>query len=67
MVLAFEIFRSSGRWESLCEEVLEWANAHVTKDTLVSISMSESGRSFGDTAGTIVVWYWKQPDATGRT
>jgi hypothetical protein len=57
--LQSKVFQSSGSWESLSEDVIEWVNANLTPETLVSISMSESGRVLLDTSGTIIVWYWE--------
>jgi hypothetical protein len=58
MRLRSKVFQSAARWTDLCNEVTAWVNTHVKSTELVSISMSESGRSLMDTMGTIVVWYW---------
>jgi len=57
--LRSKVFQSSGSWDSLAEDVAEWVNANLTREKLVSISMSESGRVMLDTSGTVVVWYWE--------
>jgi hypothetical protein len=50
MKLQSEVFQLSGSWASLAAEVTTWVNEHVSREALVSISISESGRNVLDTS-----------------
>jgi hypothetical protein len=62
MKLKAKVFESSAKsWETMCNEVSEFAS-EVGPDRLVNVSMASAGGvdwgGMGAT-GTIVVWYWE--------
>jgi hypothetical protein len=61
MTVKHQVFESLTKsWESLCDEVAEFAS-QIGRDRLINISIAASGGNalgnFGN--GVIVVWYWE--------
>ena len=61
MTVKHQVFESSSQsWESLCDDVAEFAS-QLGREKLINISVAASGGTeiFGSGGnGVIVVWYW---------
>ena len=62
MTVRHQVFESSTQsWESLCDDVAEFAS-QIGKENLISISVAASGGTNilgAGGNGVIVVWYWE--------
>ena len=59
-MLTYKVFRSTGTWDSLCQEVCDFVNSLKRGERLVSISQSEKGANVFDTEGVFIVWYYAE-------